>query len=124
MHKTASDILDAVQETITGLNKAGRIDGVTLGESDRLSVRQALCLFLEAYQYPHLGNEDALESRRLEQEARKRAAGAIPEDNDPPEFSEWLATLIDARAGVDDLETVYFAMLDDGPRFGLPIRRP
>ena len=78
---------------------------------------------MEAYQYPHLGNEDELESRQLEQNARQRATSAIPEANDPPEFSEWLAVLIDEKAGADDVEKVYFAMLDDGPQLGLPIRR-
>ena len=58
MRKTKSDILEAGHEAITGLNKAGAMDRVTLHEFDRLSVRRALCLFLEAYQYPHLGNED------------------------------------------------------------------
>ena len=39
MRKTKSDILEAGHEAITGLNKAGAMDRVTLHEFDQLSVR-------------------------------------------------------------------------------------
>lgn len=87
-----------------------------------ISVRQVLCLFLQAYQYPHLGNEDERESRRLEEEARTRAVHAVPSPDDPPVFAAWLRVLLNPNSQVGELEAVYFAMLDDGPSFGLPVR--
>jgi len=87
-----------------------------------ISVRQALGLFLQAYQYPHLGNEDRREAMLLEEEARAQAVHAAPSPNDPPEFKAWLSVLTNPASRVDELETVYFAMLDDGPAFGLPVR--
>jgi len=87
-----------------------------------ISVRQVLCLFLQAYQYPHLGNEDERESRRLEEEARTRAIHAVPSPDDPPEFQAWLKVLINPTTQATEREAVYFAMLDDGPVFGLPVQ--
>ena len=86
-----------------------------------ISVRQVLCLFLQAYQYPHLGNEDERESQHREEAARARAAHALPDANDPPEFTAWLSVLANPASQASEREAVYFAMLDDGPAFGLPI---
>ncbi len=89
---------------------------------NHISVRQALSLFLQAYQYPQLGNEDQREAILLEEEARAKAADAVPSPDDPPEFKVWLNVLMNPASRVDELETVYFAMLDDGPALGLPVR--
>lgn len=90
--------------------------------AELISVREALCLFLQAYQYPHLGNEDQREAMLLEEEARAKAADAVPSPDDPPEFKVWLNVLMNPASRNDELETVYFAMLDDGPAFGLPVK--
>lgn len=87
-----------------------------------ISVRQAICLFLQAYEYPHLGNEDIREAMRLEEEARAKAADAVPSPDDPPAFKVWLNVLMNPASRKDELETMYFAMLDDGPALGLPVR--
>lgn len=86
-----------------------------------ISVRQVLCLFLQAYQYPHLSNEDERESRHLEAEARVRAIHVLHDASDPPEFTAWLNILANPASQVSEREAVYFAMLDDGPKFGLPV---
>lgn len=87
-----------------------------------ISVRQVLSLFLQAYQYPHLGNEDQREAMRLEEEARSQAVHAVPSPDDPPEFQAWLNILINPVNPANEREAVYFAMLDDGPAFGLPVQ--
>lgn len=87
-----------------------------------ISVREALGLFLQAYQYPQLGNEDQREAILLEEEARAKAADAVPSKDDPPEFKMWMNVLMNPASRVDELETVYFAMLDAGTALGLPVR--
>jgi hypothetical protein len=83
-----------------------------------ISARQALGLFLQVYQYPHLGNEDQREAMRLEEEARAKAADAARSPDDPSEFKMWLSILINQASQADELKTMYFAMLDDGPSSG------
>jgi hypothetical protein len=62
---------------------------------DPITVRDALRLFWDADRYPILGNEDRRASDRLEVEARAKAADAIAQPDDPPEFARWLAALRD-----------------------------
>jgi hypothetical protein len=77
-----------------------------------IAVREALRLLWEADRYPIRGNEDLRPAVALEKEARARAATAIPSPDDPPEFGQWLATLLDQSLPDSDREEVMYALYD------------
>jgi hypothetical protein len=62
-----------------------------------ITVREALRLFWDAERYPMRGNEDRHHVIALDEEARERAAVAIPSPDDPPEFGVWLTELMDRK---------------------------
>jgi hypothetical protein len=75
-----------------------------------ITVRDALRLFWEVDRYPILGNEDLQVACLLEEEARAKAAHAVPAPDDPPEFALLLATLCgrtDTRAHDDAISALY-----------------
>lgn len=67
-----------------------------------LSQREALRGIWEADRYPIRGNEDWRIAARRDAEALERAATAVPETGDPPEFAGWIAALRNPK--VSDLE--------------------
>jgi hypothetical protein len=75
-----------------------------------ITVREVLRLFWEADHYPILGNADARDAFALDLEARAKAAHAMPSSDDPPEFAQWLGTLLKLRLANDEREAVYSAI--------------
>jgi hypothetical protein len=81
-----------------------------------MSVRNALMAYAEAWVYPILGNEDVRESDRLFTIARELGSAAVAGSDDPPEFAEWLKSLL-ARTSPETWEDTLFAVT---AYFGLP----
>jgi hypothetical protein len=83
-----------------------------------ISVRDVLRLLLAADSYPRLGNHDWREADLLTAEALQKARTAKPRADDPPEFAQWLETLLTPDLPEDKRQEVYFALhdfFDDGP---------
>ncbi len=93
---------------------ASRDRGAATTDSDTatIGVHAALCLIWQADRYPILGNEDVPVSLRLEEEALAKAAQALPASDDPPEFADWLTTLLDPLSRMDEREAVIAALCD------------
>ena len=79
-------------------------------EGAPVSVRGVLRLLWQADSYPHLGNGDEREYRRLMEDAL--AARAPPSSDDPPEFAQWLATLCDPGTSNDARDEVMATLHD------------
>jgi hypothetical protein len=71
-----------------------------------ITVPEALRLFWEVDRYPILGNEDLRHSMALEEEARERAAIAIPSSDDPPAFVGWLTALRGPKFASDERDVI------------------
>jgi hypothetical protein len=87
-----------------------------------ITVRDVLRLLLAADSYPRLGNHDWREADLLEAEALQKARTAKPCVDDPPEFAQWLETLLTPGLSNTEYQEVYFALHDffddrsqDGP---------
>jgi hypothetical protein len=89
-----------------------------------ITVRDALRLLLAADSYPRLGNHDWHEADLLEAEALQKARTATPCDDDPPEFAQWLETLVTPRLSNTEYQEVYFALHDffDDGSYGAPAK--
>lgn len=59
-----------------------------------LTVYEALRLFLDLDYYPILGNEDLRAVGFLARKVKAKAALAVSCPDDPPEYREWLQTLL------------------------------
>jgi hypothetical protein len=82
-----------------------------------IAVRDVLRLLLAADSYPRLGNHDWREADLLTAEALQKARTAKPRVDDPPEFAQWLETLLTPDLPEDERQEVYFALhdfFDDG----------
>jgi hypothetical protein len=77
-----------------------------------ISVRDVLRLLLAADSYPRLGNHDWRVADLLEAEALQKARTATPCADDPPEFAQWLETLLTPGISNSEREEVYFALHD------------
>lgn len=77
-----------------------------------VSVRGVLRLLWQTDSYPHLGNGDEREYQRLMDEALASAALAAPSLDDPPEFTQWLATLCDPKTSNDARDAVMATLHD------------
>jgi hypothetical protein len=82
-----------------------------------ITVRDVVRLLLAADSYPRLGNHDWHEADLLEAEALQKARTATPCADDPPEFAQWLETLLTPGLTNTEYQEVYFALhdfFDDG----------
>src|ERR1700712_339553 len=77
-----------------------------------ITVRDVLRLLLAADSYSRLGNHDWREADLLEAEALQKALKAKPSNDDPPEFAQWLETLLTLGLSNTEREEVYFALHD------------
>jgi hypothetical protein len=77
-----------------------------------IPIREVLRLLLQADSYPCLGNDDWRVADRMEAEAFKKAAAAVPLPDDPPEFGLWLDTLRKPGLQNPEREEVYAALHD------------
>ncbi len=84
----------------------------TSAPAEPITVREALHLFWEADHYPIPGNADARDACALDQEARAKAAHAIPSPDDPPEFAHWLVVLRDPLLSNDGWDDIMSALRD------------
>lgn len=75
-------------------------------------MREALRQIWLADNYPILGNEDWRASAFLNAEMLEKAASAMPEPDDPPEFARWIADLHDPRLPNTVREEIMFALHD------------
>ena len=82
-----------------------------------ITVRDVLRLLLAADSYPRLGNHDWRVADLLEAEALQKARTAKLRADDPPEFAQWLETLLTPDLPEAERQKVYFALhdfFDDG----------
>ena len=77
-----------------------------------VTVREVVCLLLEADSYPRPGNEDWAIAARMEAAALEKAATAVASPDDPPEFGRWLEALQRRDLPVDEREEIYWAIHD------------
>lgn len=77
-----------------------------------IAVRDVLRLLLAAASYSRLGNHDWREADLLAAEALQKARPAKPGIDDPPEFAQWLETLLTPNLPEAERQQVYFALHD------------
>ncbi len=77
-----------------------------------LTVREVLCLVLEADKYPCIGNEDWPKAERMGAAALEKAKIAFSSPDDPPEFARWLRDLQRPDLTHNEREEILWAMYD------------
>jgi hypothetical protein len=77
-----------------------------------ITVREVLCLVLEADQYPCIGNEDWPKAERMSAAALEKAKIAVSSPDDPPEFLLWLQGLQKPGLTHIEREEILWAMYD------------
>jgi hypothetical protein len=77
-----------------------------------ITIREVLCLVLEADKYPCIGNEDWPIAQRMYAAALEKAKIAVSSPNDPPEFLLWLRELQKPGLTHIEREDILWAMYD------------
>jgi len=77
-----------------------------------VTMREALRLVWLAGKYPILGNGDWRVAERMESEALERAATAVREPDDLPEFAAWIAGLRDPKLSSDERDDILSAICE------------